>query len=351
MSERNRGIDLLRIVSMLMIIMYHIIVPGMGQYTFYNGTLSVKILYAIGSCGVNCFLLISGYVNLRSNYKLSRIIKLLLEAIFYNLLLTIIISISNGSLSFERIIESFDILSNENWWFIRAYLLLFIFMPIVNTAVNTMNKTETSITVILLIIFASIFTTIKGDVFYLGDGYSSLWFIIVYIIGAYIRKYEETLLNIKLLYFILFLLCIVITVSSFYFLFQYNGQHLHSYITEEKLFYYVSPTILLSSISLLMLFKNIKINQKLSKIIDIITPSIFPIYLIQCQHYIYKYYFPDYFSFLNKYNNKLLIFIPLIACLLMLTLLIIDQIRIVLRKILKIDKVYCYIDSKINLTK
>lgn len=62
MTNRNYGIDLLRFVSMLMITSYHVILPGMGQYAFYNGTLSIKIIYAICSCGVNCFLLISGYV-------------------------------------------------------------------------------------------------------------------------------------------------------------------------------------------------------------------------------------------------------------------------------------------------
>lgn len=349
MTNRNYGIDLLRIVSILMITALHIIIPGMGQNTLYNGTFSIKILYAVCSCGVNCFLLISGYVNLQKDYKISRIIRLILEALFYNITLTIIISSLNNNLSLHRILDSFDILSNNNWWFLKAYLFLFIFMPIINSAINNMTKIESIIVISLIIMCASFITTIKGDIFYLGDGYSPLWFIVVYTIGAFVKKYEDRLLFKKNILLTIYFACIIITVLSFYFLYHYNGEHLNTYILENLLFLYSSPTVLLSGIILLLLFKDLKINNIFSLLIQIVTPSIFPVYLIQCQHYVYKYYFPNFFEFLNIYNNKLFIYIPLITIIITFLLFLVDQIRILLNKILQIDKFFNYIDSKIKI--
>lgn len=351
MTNRNYGIDLLRITSMILITSFHIISPGMGQYAFYNGTLSIKILYAICSCGVNCFLLISGYVNLKSDFKISRIIKLLLEALFYNVSLTISVSLLNGTMSLSRVIESLDVFGSGGWWFLRSYLILFIMMPFINAAIKNINKSTLAFSLIAILLLLSIYTLFKGDVFYTGNGYSALWFAIVYTIGAYISLYTKNIKTNNLFLCTLFIISTLITVSSFYIIYYYNGIHLDSYISEELLFLYTSPTILINSVILLFLFKDIKIKNKISQIIKFITPSIFAAYLIQCQHYIYRFYFPDLFSFLNKYNNKLLIYIPLIGVLIIVLLIIVDLIRRFLAYILKINNLYKYIDSRFNNAK
>ena len=349
MNIRNYGIDLLRIISIIMITALHIIVPGIGQYAFYNGTPSIKIIYAICICGVNCFLLISGYVNLYSKFKLSRIIKILLEALFYNLVLTIIISIINDTLTVQRIIESFDILGNSNWWFLRAYLILFIVMPIINEGIKNSNKSILIIVVLLLIFFISILGVIKGDVFYSGDGYSALWFIVVYVIGACIKKYENIITIKRTNLILIFTISTIITIVSFYIIYNYNCTHIETYIPENLLYQYISPTILMNSVALLLIFKDVVFAEKVNKIIKFATPSIFSVYLFQCQHLIYKYYFPDRFSFLNTYNNKLFIYIPLLAIFITILLILLDQIRIVFFKICKLNHLYNYIDSKINI--
>lgn len=68
-KERNSSIELLRILSIFLIIMMH--VGSLICYT--NASMMNKIwlgaINAIGNCGVSCFILISGYYGVRFSKK------------------------------------------------------------------------------------------------------------------------------------------------------------------------------------------------------------------------------------------------------------------------------------------
>ena len=70
--ERNYGIDLLRIVSMLMVVVLHVL--GQGGVLKTSTPLSIGysvawILEIAAYCAVNCYALISGYVGVNSKFK------------------------------------------------------------------------------------------------------------------------------------------------------------------------------------------------------------------------------------------------------------------------------------------
>lgn len=88
-SGRNYGIDLLRCVSMLLIVVLHIYNQGgllnaiSKKETYYvNYTLR---LIALGS--VNLYAMISGFVMLHGSFKLRRLIGLWLQVVFWGLAL------------------------------------------------------------------------------------------------------------------------------------------------------------------------------------------------------------------------------------------------------------------------
>ena len=83
-DTRNYGIDLLRIVSMIMILVLHICDIG-GMLTFTDRDANDTVgyfFYAMSFCAVNCFALISGYVGYKSKHKYANIIYLTLQVIF-----------------------------------------------------------------------------------------------------------------------------------------------------------------------------------------------------------------------------------------------------------------------------
>ncbi|MBQ3005393.1 MAG: acyltransferase, partial [Clostridia bacterium] len=87
-KERNYGIDLLRIVSMLMVVTLHTL--NFGGILHNVEPFSFKyyfnwFLYLGAYCAVNCYGLIAGYVGYGSKSKYSNLINLYLQTLFYSL--------------------------------------------------------------------------------------------------------------------------------------------------------------------------------------------------------------------------------------------------------------------------
>ena len=76
-KERNYGIDLLRIVSMIMVVTLHIMNAGgvLGATERMSAKYELASLLQIMTyCAVNCYALISGYVGVNSKFKISNIL-------------------------------------------------------------------------------------------------------------------------------------------------------------------------------------------------------------------------------------------------------------------------------------
>ena len=86
LQRRHYGIDLLRICSMLMIVTLHVLSQGgllrMAQPTDLNYAVGWAVEIAC-YCAVNCYGLISGYVGVMGRMRLSRILGMWLQVVFY----------------------------------------------------------------------------------------------------------------------------------------------------------------------------------------------------------------------------------------------------------------------------
>ena len=74
--QRNYGIDLLRIVSMIMIVTLHVL----GKGGVLKNTVPLSYRYEVAwfletasYCAVNCYAINSGYVAVKSKFKYSKI--------------------------------------------------------------------------------------------------------------------------------------------------------------------------------------------------------------------------------------------------------------------------------------
>lgn len=74
MKERNTGLDLCRIISMLGIVILHVIGKGgalqtvSGQYTMKQWM--IELLFICALCSVNVFALMSGYFGIEKKERL-----------------------------------------------------------------------------------------------------------------------------------------------------------------------------------------------------------------------------------------------------------------------------------------
>lgn len=127
-NQRNSSIELLRIVSMLLIIMFHYLCREYRLYVVSNELLvqsciqSKLILRSLGALGVPIFIFISGHYGLR--FRKVRLIDMVLQGFLYMLISFI------GLYYVEHIFywkQMFNFL-NE-WWFLQAYIILYLLSP------------------------------------------------------------------------------------------------------------------------------------------------------------------------------------------------------------------------------
>lgn len=283
-NERNYGIDLLRIISMLSIVCLHILGHGgvldnlnFNSFNYYL----IWFIEILAYPAVNCYALISGYVGINSNYKYRNIFKLWLQVLFYSLTLTIIFFLLKPeTIDYVDLIKSCLPVIFERYWYFTSYFCMYLFIPIFNYLVNNYKRSELKKTIIIMILLFSIITTFSHiDVFYTRFGYSSIWLSVLYVIGAYIRKYN-VFHNVEIhKIFSAYTFNLILTFSTIVFIGNITNIVLNKVVGELFFVGYTSPLILASSILLLTLFSKIDV-LKYKRFLNLVSPTTFGVYLI-----------------------------------------------------------------------
>lgn len=192
-KERNVGIEVFRCVTMIMIIMLHLT----GQGGVLSGAAGSRGSYAaayylktIGYCSVNCYAVISGFVNTERNFRFRKIFALWLEVVFWLLIPALIchLFIPSVTVTKEKWLEAFFPVSNRAYWYFNGYILLFALMPFLNRGMEQLDERQHRM--ILYFLFGTVcFLPFIGgaDAFVTNSGYSGIWLIILYVFGAYFR--------------------------------------------------------------------------------------------------------------------------------------------------------------------
>ena len=328
----------------------------------YSGLLSTKQnslkfigiwrLETFSFFGVDCFGLISGIVGYKK-YNFSNLIYLWILALFYSVLFEIILFIKNKK-SDNFFLSFFPILIMRQWYF-NAYFSMYLFLPFLNIGINKINIKAYRNIVLFLIAFFSFYNIIavifkRTNYHFLNEGYSSLWLIILYIIGGYFGKNiieGKNNFNIKY-YFIYFFIYIF---SSFF------SSEIYFLLLKKKKVYnrlfinYLSPTILIQAMSLIIIFSKIKIyNKFIIKIISFFTPLTFSTLFIHCFLFVQTFYIKRIFIYyVNSINFKMIFFkIYGLSILAYFFCAIFDYFRFLIFKFTKIKELSLFITKKIS---
>ena len=276
-EKRNSSIELLRIISMILIILAHF-----ATYSNVNTrNLKIDILSNVlvpgSQIAVNCFILISGYFLINSEFKIKKLLKIVLETIFYSITIFIIFGIFNLQIfSWENIQINFMPITHKSYWFFTNYIILYLLFPFINIMLKQLSKKQFKILIVILIGLYSIIPTIitSSPMFH-----ELAWFITVYCIGAYIRlnksKYFENL-KLNLAIFIIgyiFIICSIVLFTI------YKINPIQRFGQLNKI------TVIIISINLFLIFLNI--NIKSNKLINVISKCTFGVYLIH-EHYLMR---------------------------------------------------------------
>ena len=199
-KKRDANFELLRIIAMLMVVVLHFLSHSGALLTLGVPASSVGItatfIESFCIVAVNVWVLISGYFLSKSGFKIKRIIQVILEIFFYTLGITLVMQLVNvyhvkSSDTIYRNVQYFFPISSEHYWFATSYVLMYVFSPIMNKAVEFLSRKQLKVTIIGLLLWFSIIKSVIPVNFPTDNfGYGLDWFLTLYLIAAYIRKYD-----------------------------------------------------------------------------------------------------------------------------------------------------------------
>lgn len=312
-KKRESNIELLRIISMLMIIASHY--AHHGGFKLDNADLSVNVLFLqglefCGKIGVNLFVLISGYFLVNSSFKFSKLRALIFQVWTYSVLIfgfTYIFSIISPDK--EDYFKAFFPICYNQYWFATSYILLYISVPVINKVIKAVDRVTLLKIIGVLLLFESVIPTLTGTKM---DNSFLLWFVTLYCIAAYVRLYPSDFTcktGKSLLAAAVFFALLLISAAAYY---KFGSEKL-AFMHGNPIYYrdMFKLPLALCSVFMFIGFKNLKV--KYSAVINWLASSVFGVYLLHDNNYIREWLWMhiNNVRFLN--SNKLIIHCVLVV--------------------------------------
>lgn len=298
-KERMANLELLRIVSMLMIVTAHLLNHGNMIIFAKEGTPSyyfVWILFGISFTSINIYLLISSYFLIDSEFSTWRIAKIAGQVFFYSLGITLLFWIL-GDVDHELKIMVFSVLpvSSDFYWFVSMYIGMYLLSPIMNKLIRSLTKKQLECTIIICFLLISVWPNIIyfSSALNTAGGVSISWFLTVYLFGAYLKLYykPDGMFTKKIIY--AFLTALLIPLSRFIIEFLLKTPLSKISVLDDlmwgySVFYtYSSILVTIASLFLFIAFLNLRIKEKrIARFITKIASCSFGVYLIHDHLYI-----------------------------------------------------------------
>ena len=328
--NRNTSIELLRIISMIMIMFHHFAYHGNFEWIFNEVTLPhlwYDFILMGGKVGVDIFVLISGYFLIENTEKLfqpKKLLKFWGQVVFYSIM-TYLLSVMLRLNAFEikQLIKVCLPITYPGWWFASTYFMLYLIHPFLNKLLHGLSKTEYQYLILMMVLCWSIIPTATTQLF---ESNSLLWFVTLYGIAGYVNLYGGNQKLQSKHYFSLYFMVLIITYTvSTTFLFL--GTKKEEWSTHAIDFFEIERLpILLMAITLFMGFVTLKMNYH--KWINMIASATFGVYLIHDSSYIRYYLWTNIFK-INQYQDStfLILYSILVVFILYVSCTMIDLIR------------------------
>lgn len=264
--ERSSNIELLRIIAMIMIVLYHCLTECITANPNNRILLSA---YYLSHWGVPVFLLISGYFSVKLSFK--KVFNFWMYCAIW-MLISYLLSCTMGYHVIEvgTLIKCMLPFSNTNLWFVPFYFWLMLLSPMLNAGVKNLNTKELGIYTIVLLSATLYFSLVwKSPI--VDAGHSIVYFITLYMTGAFLKRINGFYrLNFRRLAMGVFTMLLIVTMLTLIIPLSYQK------LLKGLVFFYVSPILLLCAVIIFMLFLQINIK---SRFVNNIAGSSFAIYL------------------------------------------------------------------------
>lgn len=196
-KERQLGLDILRIISMLLITVIHYIaysgVEQNSNITTYNKII-LAALGGLATVAVNIFVLITGYFQCEKKLNFKRIFFLWVQVLLTGYIAFLLAMLFfKQPFSLTSLIKTLLPLMTMHYWFFTMYVILMLISPFINVFLNTITTRQHKLLCLcgfLLITVMFVSNPFINSQYYLADARGVVWLIYLYIVGAAFKKME-----------------------------------------------------------------------------------------------------------------------------------------------------------------
>lgn len=330
-AQRESGADLVRILAMLLICILHVGYQSgirfLDSETHFVARAMSDFWMSFSIIAVNLYGLLTGYLCINRKWNIQRYVELWLTVCFWSLFIYLIPSLS-GTYTYS--IRGTLVLMNPAscmYWYFAAYSGLFLFIPILNKGLTTLQPREYRYSILLILLLFSVAGCWHPS--HLAQrGYNAIWLIILYITGAYIKLHHPEIRRWKSA--LIFIICITINFISL---------RMPGSVQNALHWNYCSASSTVASMALFLLCIRAKIKSGfLVSMLRWASPMAFGVYLIQNHSFIWQQLglmLKDY-AHREEMNGWL---IPVGGLLLYIVCTILDWARIKLFHVLQISRI------------
>ena len=343
---RQSNFELMRIISMFMIVVWHVILNGVGlKVVSDNLALLFDIIRALFVIHVNSFVLITGYFQSTSKFHYKKVLSLVGMSWFYRIVaIIIVLAFSLTTLSNLDIIKNAFVLPlGHEHWFIHYYILLYMISPFLNKFIERTNQMELKRLVLTLVFINCFLPYLTNQGFFnTSFGFSLYHFITLYFIGAYFRRYpikesyhfkNMSIKQFRLLLIVAFFSCAFVSLSI-----QYLGKYICSISNglgtimydigaamQTHAGSYDYPIVIIQSCAYLLLFSTFSFKNKF---INWLSTLMIGVYLIHESELLKPYVYKLFPFFVEKYSPiEIILQIVVVACIVFVCSIIIELFR------------------------
>ena len=353
MKKRNVSFELLRIFSMFAIIVMHVFlasgilnVENLDKTSYYLGWTTEAFCYG----AVNLYVLISGYFSIKTKFRLSKVLQIWLQVVFYTVVLFgVSVATKSQPFSFTELLQRFLPISGNQYWFVTTWLALHIVSPALNWFIKTVEKGLYKKTLLVLTVLFSLIPFITfSDPLGIGAGYCLYWFCYLYLLGGYIASYKDGFKQRKRFYFGVFIGASLLTALGCFVLAHGTRYFLGAVRGVTAFFAYNAPLVLLASVTLFLFFTKLQLSEKFKKPILFFSSTTFGVYLIHTNL--------DVFSLIMKTIFKvdtfpeswlLLLYTVMVALAIFVGCALLEKGRAYLFRICKIDRFCDWVEQAV----
>lgn len=198
MKKRMANMELLRIVAMMMVVLLHYLSKG-AFLSPLTGEMQTNgyvawLMEAFAIVAVNVYMLLSGYFLVESGFRPGRLVELVCQVLFYTVMVPVVLVVCGilpvGDITVYQILQYVFPTQMLHYWFVSAYILMYLFVPILSAGAKALSQKQLQITIALLIAVLAVSKSLIPVKLELDNlGYDAIWFMCVFLVAAYIRLY------------------------------------------------------------------------------------------------------------------------------------------------------------------